>query len=254
MSGGEGFGNRVGVPVDSAVDAGRTAPRSPIPGGPVTTATTPGCWSSASLVLMMTTPALALFYGGMSRSKSVLNMMMMSFSALGVVGIVYVLWGWSMTYSSVGWAAADAENPGWEFAQALRQPVRPVRPHGHPARQLRLRGVPADLRGDHRGADQRRDRRPREVLVLAGVPAALGDAVLLPAGPHGVGRRLPQRRRGRPRRPDLRRHRRRRRRSRRSTTPAARSCTSTPVSRAWCSPCSSASASASARSRCGRTT
>ena len=45
---------------------------------------------------MMTTPALALFYGGMSRSKSVLNMMMMSFISIGVVGIVYVLWGWSM--------------------------------------------------------------------------------------------------------------------------------------------------------------
>ena len=55
---------------------------------------------SASLVLMMTTPALALFYGGMSRSKSVLNMMMMSFSALGVIGIVYVLWGWSMSYGT----------------------------------------------------------------------------------------------------------------------------------------------------------
>ena len=48
------------------------------------------------LVLMMTTPALALFYGGMSRSKSVLNMMMMSFISMAVVGIVYVLWGWSM--------------------------------------------------------------------------------------------------------------------------------------------------------------
>ena len=55
---------------------------------------------SSSLVLMMTAPALALFYGGMSRSKSVLNMMMMSFSALGVVGIVYMLWGWSMSYST----------------------------------------------------------------------------------------------------------------------------------------------------------
>lgn len=52
---------------------------------------------AASLVLLMT-PALAMFYGGMSRQKSVLNMMMMSFSAMGVVGIVYVLWGWSMSY------------------------------------------------------------------------------------------------------------------------------------------------------------
>jgi Amt family ammonium transporter len=51
---------------------------------------------ATALVLMMTTPALALFYGGMSRSKSVLNMMMMSYVSLAVVGIVFVLWGWSM--------------------------------------------------------------------------------------------------------------------------------------------------------------
>ncbi len=76
---------------------------------------------SSSLVLLMT-PALALFYGGMSRSKSVLNMMMMSFSSIGVVGIVYALWGWSMSYSSLGWAAADAENPGWEFAKLFASP------------------------------------------------------------------------------------------------------------------------------------
>ena len=52
---------------------------------------------AASLVLLMT-PALALFYGGMTRQKSVLNMMMMSFGAMGVVGVVYLLWGWSMSY------------------------------------------------------------------------------------------------------------------------------------------------------------
>ncbi len=54
---------------------------------------------AASLVLLMT-PALALFYGGMSRQKSVLNMMLMSFGAVAVVSIVYVLWGWSMSYGS----------------------------------------------------------------------------------------------------------------------------------------------------------
>ncbi|MDD9207529.1 ammonium transporter [Georgenia sp. 10Sc9-8] len=54
---------------------------------------------SASLVLLMT-PGLALFYGGMTRSKSVLNMMMMSFGAMGVIGVLYVLWGWSMSYGS----------------------------------------------------------------------------------------------------------------------------------------------------------
>jgi len=47
---------------------------------------------------MMTTPALALFYGGLTRSKSVLNMMMRSYLPMGVVGIVYVLWGWSESF------------------------------------------------------------------------------------------------------------------------------------------------------------
>lgn len=54
---------------------------------------------SASLVLLMT-PALALFYGGMTSRRSVLNMMMMSFTAMGIVSVVYVLWGWSMSYGS----------------------------------------------------------------------------------------------------------------------------------------------------------
>ncbi|WP_068160492.1 ammonium transporter [Rhodococcus phenolicus] len=54
---------------------------------------------AASLVLLMT-PGLAFFYGGMSRAKSVLNMMMMSFGAMAVIGVIYVLWGWSMSYGT----------------------------------------------------------------------------------------------------------------------------------------------------------
>lgn len=54
------------------------------------------------LVLMMTTPALALFYGGMTRSKSVLNMMFMSYVAMAIVGIIWVLWGYSMVFSGDG--------------------------------------------------------------------------------------------------------------------------------------------------------
>ena len=54
------------------------------------------------LVLMMTTPALALFYGGMTRSKSVLNMMMMSYSALAIVGILWVMIGYSMVFGGDG--------------------------------------------------------------------------------------------------------------------------------------------------------
>jgi Amt family ammonium transporter len=55
--------------------------------------------ASAALVLLMT-PGLAFFYGGMVRRKTVINMLMMSFSAMGTVGVVYVLWGYSMSFSS----------------------------------------------------------------------------------------------------------------------------------------------------------
>ncbi|TJY68927.1 ammonium transporter [Arthrobacter sp. CAU 1506] len=51
---------------------------------------------SAALVLLMT-PGLAFFYGGMTRAKSALNMMMMSFSAVALVAVVWVLWGYSMS-------------------------------------------------------------------------------------------------------------------------------------------------------------
>ncbi len=54
----------------------------------------------ASLVLLMTIPGLALFYGGMTRAKSVLNMMMMSFGAADVVGVLYILFGYSMSFGS----------------------------------------------------------------------------------------------------------------------------------------------------------
>lgn len=69
--------------------------------------------TSASLVLLMT-PALALFYGGMSRTKSVLNMMMMSFGVLAVVAVIYPLWGWSMSYGGSDIAGIFA-NPFEQF-------------------------------------------------------------------------------------------------------------------------------------------
>jgi Amt family ammonium transporter len=53
--------------------------------------------TSAALVLLMT-PGLALFYGGMARSKSVLNMLMMSFTALGIVSVLWVLYGYAITF------------------------------------------------------------------------------------------------------------------------------------------------------------
>ena len=55
--------------------------------------------TSAALVLLMT-PGLALFYGGMVRAKSVLNMMMMSFGALALISVLWVLYGYSIAFGN----------------------------------------------------------------------------------------------------------------------------------------------------------
>ncbi|WP_432546749.1 ammonium transporter [Kineococcus sp. SYSU DK004] len=55
--------------------------------------------TSASMVLLMT-PGLAMFYGGMVRAKSVLNMMMMSFGALGLISVLWVLYGYSIAFGN----------------------------------------------------------------------------------------------------------------------------------------------------------
>lgn len=56
---------------------------------------------SAAFVMLMT-PGLALFYGGMVRAKNVLNMLMQSFVALGVVTVVWILWGYSLAFGPGG--------------------------------------------------------------------------------------------------------------------------------------------------------
>lgn len=53
------------------------------------------------LVLLMT-PGLAFFYGGLSRRKNVVNTMMMVFGVIGVVGVIWVLFGWSFAYGGDG--------------------------------------------------------------------------------------------------------------------------------------------------------
>jgi Amt family ammonium transporter len=59
--------------------------------------------TSAALVLLML-PGLALFYGGMTRAKSTLNMMMMVFGALFVVGVLWILFGYSIAFGTDGGA------------------------------------------------------------------------------------------------------------------------------------------------------
>jgi Amt family ammonium transporter len=54
---------------------------------------------SSALVLLMT-PGLALFYGGLNRSKGMLNMMMMSFSCIGLISVLWALYGFTLAFGT----------------------------------------------------------------------------------------------------------------------------------------------------------
>src|SRR5205809_3969705 len=71
-----------GAPAPSKIDKGDTA------------------WmlTSSALVLLMTTPGLALFYGGMVRQKNALATLMQSFIIMAVISIQWVLWGYSLAF------------------------------------------------------------------------------------------------------------------------------------------------------------
>src|SRR5678815_4384711 len=64
---------------------------------------------ATALVLLMT-PALAFFYGGLARSKNALNTMMMSFISLGFVGVAWALIGYTLAFSGTNQWIGDLAN------------------------------------------------------------------------------------------------------------------------------------------------
>ncbi|MFE4785697.1 ammonium transporter, partial [Streptomyces sp. NPDC056716] len=77
---------------------------------PTLSAANTGFMLICSALVMIMTPGLAFFYGGMVRVKSTLNMLMMSFISLGIVTILWVLYGFSAAFgtdhgSLIGWSS-----------------------------------------------------------------------------------------------------------------------------------------------------
>ena len=84
---------------------------------------------SCALVLLMT-PGLAFFYGGLVRSKNILNTMMMSFASLGVTALVWILAGYSLAFAP----GSDAMQPwlgglGHLFLQGVNLEANGSIPH-----------------------------------------------------------------------------------------------------------------------------
>src|SRR4051812_18088674 len=76
------------------------APR--VTGGPLNTGDTAWMLTASALVLLMT-PGLSFFYGGMVRTRNVVSTMLQSFVAMGVVSILWVIVGFSLAFGdSIG--------------------------------------------------------------------------------------------------------------------------------------------------------
>jgi Amt family ammonium transporter len=63
--------------------------------------------TSSALVLMMTIPGLALFYGGLVRGRNVLSVLMQCLISAGLIGVVWILVGYSLAFSGEGWFIGD---------------------------------------------------------------------------------------------------------------------------------------------------
>jgi Amt family ammonium transporter len=87
------------APAPSApAPAGQGAPPAPAAAPKIDTGDTAWVLVSTALVLLMTAPGLALFYGGMVRQKNALGTLMQSFIVLALISIQWVLWGYSLAF------------------------------------------------------------------------------------------------------------------------------------------------------------
>jgi len=87
-------------PIEAAAPAAVTAPETEAPAAPkIDTGDTAWMIVATALVMLMTIPGLALFYGGLAKRKDSLNTMAMSFVAFCIVSILWVIFGFSFTFS-----------------------------------------------------------------------------------------------------------------------------------------------------------
>lgn len=68
--------------------------------------------TASALVLMMTLPGLALFYGGLVRAKNILNVLMQCFLSAGIVGVLWILVGYSLAFGTGGSFIGDLSKIG----------------------------------------------------------------------------------------------------------------------------------------------
>ncbi len=118
-------------PATSAPAPGGTPPAAaPAPPPKIDTGDTAWVLTSSALVLAMTAPGLALFYGGMVREKNALGTIMHSFIILCLISVQWVLWGYSLAFGPdkghiigglewVGLAGVAMDQPNADYAATI---------------------------------------------------------------------------------------------------------------------------------------
>ena len=140
--------------------------------------------TSTVLVLLMTIPGLALFYGGLVRPKNMLSVLTHVFYTVCIVTVIWVIYGYSLAFTGGSTIIGGLDKLFLKGVTANSQAA--TFSVGVPIWRIRLHLLPDDLRRDHAGAHRRRLRRTHEVLGGGAVHPAVGDAGLLPDRAHGL--------------------------------------------------------------------
>jgi ammonium transporter, Amt family len=86
--------------------------------------------TSSALVLMMTAPGLALFYGGLVRSKNVLNLLAQSFVMVALISVQWILWGYTLAFGpDVSGVVGGLAHLGLRGVGTESAPLAPTIPH-----------------------------------------------------------------------------------------------------------------------------
>ena len=142
--------------------------------------------TSSALVMLMTLPGLALFYGGLTRSKNILSTLMHCFITLCFGSIMWVLFGYSLSFGpDVGGVIGNLDWVGLRGVGVEPHPTYgPTIPHElFMVFQLMFAAY-------YPGADRRSPRRASQVLRVAGVCRSMDDRGILSCCPLGLGWRM----------------------------------------------------------------
>ncbi len=183
----------------TATPAAATAAPAPAAAEPAAAAAPPtpnkgdNAWMIVAtlLVIMMSIPGLALFYGGLVRSKNMLSVLMQVFVIFSLITVLWAVYGYSVAFTEDGPFFGGVSRlflSGIFTHQGRRRVVRDRGDiqQGRRDPRVPLRRLPGDVRGDHRGADRRSVRRADEVRGGAAVRRAVVHVRLPADRAHGL--------------------------------------------------------------------